>query len=292
MQDSNPPLTTTKGGWRRWLMFAGIGVASCCVLSLLIGAFAPKTTSTSALNATQIVETTAISTVVSATAVPATAIPTTVLATEVPTAIPATAIPTVVPATEIPTEIPATAIPTLAPEPVVLQGKGDSIEDLNNPFGAALYQISGNNCSGYFGVTSLDSDGQQVDLVVNTTEVYNGVRPLDFGEKKTTRLEIKATCAWKITILPLTAMHVLTVPGQLSGTGDDVVMVRGAKADIAQVTGNKSSRYFGVFSYGQSGYDVLVNSTDVYDGKVIIPEGTLALEIKSVGDWNIAISAK
>ena len=209
MQDSNSPLTTTKGGWRRWLMFAGIGVASCCVLSLVIGTFAPNATPTSVANATQIVETTAI--------------------------------PTVVPATEVPTAIPATVIPTVEPEPVVLQGKGDSIEDLNNPFGAALYQISGNKCSGYFGVTSLDSDGQQVDLVVNTTEVYNGVRPLDFGEKKTTRLEIKATCAWKITILPLTAMHVLTVPGQLSGTGDDVVMVRGAKADIAQVTGNKSS---------------------------------------------------
>jgi hypothetical protein len=82
MQESDTIPTPQKSKWRRWLLFAGIGVASCCVLSVIIVQFAPDTPTT-ADNQTSPTATT------EATLVPTT-IPTvvpTVIPTEVPTAI-------------------------------------------------------------------------------------------------------------------------------------------------------------------------------------------------------------
>lgn len=209
------------------------------------------------------------------------------------TAIPFTATPlpptnTPLPPTETP--IPPTSTPP--PDPVVITGSGDSIEDFENPFGAGLYFIEGNQCDRYFGVISYDAMGNQVELLVNTTEPYKGVRPLDFGQKQSTRLEIKSECAWSITIAPLTAIRVLDVPGEIEGTGDDVVLLRGSTPDLAEITGNASGRYFGVYSYGLNSYDVMVNTTEPYSGKVQIEPDTVIFEIKSVDDWNISVTAR
>jgi hypothetical protein len=102
MQESNTIPTSKKSKWRRWLLFAGIGVASCCVLSVIIVQFAPDTPTT-ADNQTSPTATT------EATLVPTT-IPTvvpTVIPTEVPTAIATN--------TQAPTE---TAAPTATDAPV------------------------------------------------------------------------------------------------------------------------------------------------------------------------------
>jgi hypothetical protein len=102
MQESNTIPTPPKSKWRRWLLFAGIGVASCCVLSVIIVQFAPDTP-TAADNQTS----------PTATA-EATLVPTTV-PTAVPTAIP-TEVPTVIPTnTQAPTE---TEAPTATDAPV------------------------------------------------------------------------------------------------------------------------------------------------------------------------------
>lgn len=46
MQESDTIPTPQKSKWRRWLLFAGIGIASCCVLSVIIVQFAPDTPTT------------------------------------------------------------------------------------------------------------------------------------------------------------------------------------------------------------------------------------------------------
>jgi hypothetical protein len=209
-----------------------------------------------------------------------------------PVAAPATVVPstaTSIPPTEtmaLPTE---TAIPI---EPIVLTGKGDSIEDFTRSYGAGLYIIEGNACDRFFAVTSFDSAGNQIDLLVNETKPYSGIRPMDFGDTTTTRLEIKASCAWKITINPLSTIRTFTVPGDVFGTGDDVVLLQGGTPDLADITGNASSRYFGVFSYGKNGYDVLVNTTEPYQGSVMLDSETLILEIKSNDVWNISVKTR
>lgn len=205
-----------------------------------------------------------------------------------PTATPEPPTKTPLPPTETP--IPPTSTP--APDPIVITGSGDSIEDFENPFGAGLYFIEGNQCDRYFGVVSYDAMGNQVELLVNTTAPYKGVRPLDFGQNQSTRLEIKSQCAWSITIAPLAAIRVLDVPGQIEGKGDDVVLLRGGTPDLAEITGNASGRYFGVYSYGRNSYDVMVNTTEPYTGKVRVNADSLIFEIQSVDNWNIIVTAQ
>lgn len=211
------------------------------------------------------------------------------------------ATPVVAPATDVPstaTSIPPTetaVLPTetaVPIEPIVLTGKGDSIEDFTRSYGAGLYTIEGNACDRFFAVTSFDDAGNQIELLVNETQPYTGIRPMDFGDTTTTRLEIKSSCAWKITINPLSTIRIFTVPGDVSGTGDDVVLLQGGTPDLADITGNASSRYFGVFSYGKNGYDVIVNTTEPYQGSVMLDSETLILEVKSNDEWNISVKTR
>ncbi|MCL4257651.1 MAG: hypothetical protein KJZ53_03870, partial [Anaerolineales bacterium] len=60
--------------------------------------------------------------------------------------------------------------------------------------------------------------------------------------------------------------------------------------DLAVIEGNASSRYFGVFSYGND-IDLLVNTTDPYSGTQIIDRSAIVIEVVADGAWSISISA-
>ncbi|MBI3242342.1 MAG: hypothetical protein HYZ49_08625 [Chloroflexi bacterium] len=193
--------------------------------------------------------------------------------------------------TDPPTETP---IPTNTPEPIVLSGNGDSIVDAVNPFGAAIVHITGNAGAHFFAVKNYNESGDSIDLLVNTTDPYDGVRPLDFRDgQATTRFEVTATGDWTIEILPLASMRVLTAPGVFNGKGDDVILVEGGVPDLAKIKGNAGARYFGVRAWSDSGRDSLVNTTDPYEGTQILPRSDfLILEIQAEGEWSIEVTTK
>ena len=129
-------------------------------------------------------------------------------------------------------------------------------------------------------------------MLVNTTDPYDGVRPLDFNNgEHTTRFEVTASDEWRIEALPITSARILTVPGSIEGNGDDVIFVEGATPDLAKIKGNAESRFFAVKSYGKSS-NLLVNTTDPYEGTVIVSGDTVILEIQAAGNWSIEITAK
>ena len=51
---------------------------------------------------------------------------------------------------------------------------GDSAIDFENPFPIGIAHIIGNSASRYFGITSYDNSGETIDLLVNTTDPYEG----------------------------------------------------------------------------------------------------------------------
>lgn len=182
--------------------------------------------------------------------------------------------------------------PTSTPSPIILTGNGDSIVDFENPFNLAIVHITGNASSRHFAVKNYDGNGNYLDLLVNTTDPYDGIRPLDFGNNEhTTRFEVKAVGEWKIEILPLTSARVLNVPGSIEGKGDEVLILRGGKPDLAKIKGNASSRHFAIKAYGNYA-DLLVNTTDPYEGTVIVRSDTVVIEIKAEGNWSIEITSK
>ena len=178
---------------------------------------------------------------------------------------------------------------TPLPEPILLTGSGDDIVDFENPFEFAIVKITGNASSRHFAIINYGSDGTKYDLLVNTTDSYEGIRPLDFyQDQHTTRFEVTATGEWSIEILPIIEARDLTVPGTVDGSGDDVIRLSGKDPDIANITGNAGSRHFAVIGYANF-RDLLVNTTDPYDGRIVIDSDTFILEIIASGEWSITI---
>ena len=161
--------------------------------------------------------------------------------------------------------------------------------DIDRPNDAALIRITGNDAGRFFAVKSYDSDGNSIDLLVNTTDPYDGILPLDFMQDEyTTRLEISAAGAWEIEILPLSSGRVLEGPNSIEGAGSDVIFLSGDSQDLATITGNAAERYFGVQGYN-GGRNTLVNTTDAYEGTVLLHQDTLVLVVSAEGAWEIQI---
>lgn len=206
--------------------------------------------------------------------------------------------PTVAPeavATEPPTPIPELPTETPPPplEPIDLSGSGDSVVDAGKPEGPMIARIKGNAENQYFGVTSLDANNEPLDSLVNTTEAYEGVRPVDFIDGQlVTRFEVKAPGNWEIHLLPLSEADKLNVPGEIKGAGDNVIVLTGGTPDLANIAGNASGVYFGVTGYGGSFPNGLVNEVEPYEGQVLLEPDTAVLVVQATGDWTIAVTGK
>ncbi len=182
--------------------------------------------------------------------------------------------------------------PTKVPAPLIFNGKGDSVVDANNPYPVAIVHITGNAESRFFAVTNYGKDGSQIDLLVNTTEPYDGVRALDFGNNEhTTRFQVQSSGSWTILLSPVSAARQLNVPGTIRGRGDDVLHLTGGKPDLAKITGNASRRFFAVEGYSSS-VDLLVNTTAPYAGTVILNSATMFIVVSAIGDWTIEVTSK
>ncbi|MFR1570273.1 MAG: hypothetical protein ACLSVR_05385 [Christensenellales bacterium] len=179
--------------------------------------------------------------------------------------------------------------PTVAPipDPVTYTGSGDDVIEVA-PFADALYvfEITGNADERYFAVESYDSQDKS-DLLVNTTDKYSGIT-MDTGFD-VAMLQVTATGDWQITQRSLYDMDVLEQGQTYSGTGDRIILVRGS-GKTASITGNAGERYFSIQSYDSQGRgDLLVNTTDKYDGKVILND-PIIFQVSAVGDWSITLN--
>ena len=178
---------------------------------------------------------------------------------------------------------------TPLPEPVLLEGSGDSIVDFDNPFEYGIVRITGNAGGSHFAVINYDSTGNRIDLLVNTTDPYEGVLPLDFAVgEHTTRFEVTARGAWTIEVRPLDDATFMEVPGVIEGAGDAVIVLIGEAPDTAIIVGNPQSRHFAVIGHGDR-RDLLVNTTDPYSGQVLLQPNTVVLSVSAVGAWTIEV---
>ncbi len=215
--------------------------------------------------------------------------------TSTPTEVPPTATPkptntpTPVPPTPTATPVPPTPTATPVPQPLVYTGTGTNVIDIQkpgDPDGVAIVYVRGNAAGRYFGVESYGADGDQIDLLVNTTDPYEGIVLMDIRlDDQTTRLQVTAEGDWYIEVRPLTSARRITLPGTVTGTGDDVFIMDG-DPDLAHVVGNADGRYFGVHAYGDRS-DLLVNTTDPFDGRVIVRRDAALMTVTAIGAWTI-----
>jgi hypothetical protein len=183
-------------------------------------------------------------------------------------------------------------VPEKETDTISFSGSGDSIINIDKPDIPMVVHITGNSSSTYFSVTSYDKEGEYLELLVNTTETYDGIRSLDFlSGELTTRFEIKSTDEWTIEILPVSSVRVLSVPGSIEGKNDEVIKLSGGVPDLATISGNDIGGYFGIFTY--NGFkDLIVNETEPYEGTVMLENDIGYMEIMAEDNWSIEITEK
>jgi len=188
------------------------------------------------------------------------------------------------------TKIP-TSTSTSIPDPIEFRGNGDNILDLDWPYGIAIVQITGNSGSNHFAVKSLDENNETLDLLVNTTDVYDGTKLINLRDGEVVkRFEVSASGEWLITVKPISEIQKVNSPGEIMGIGDDAFALPNS-CDKLEISGNDSSHYFGIVAYsGSEGRTLLVNTTDPYQGTVLCPGQTILIVVTSSLDpWVIKL---
>jgi hypothetical protein len=183
-----------------------------------------------------------------------------------------------------------TATPTPVPEPISVSGSGDDVVDIEKWDGPAIARISYRGGSNFV-VWNYGTDGDKIDLLVNTIGQYDGTRPLDFLDTEhTARFQVESSGEWEIAILPLTEIRIESVPGTFTGNGDEVVYLDGTP-DLLKVNASSAASNFVIWAYGNR-RDLLVNDIAPYDGVVIAGSDTAVLVIEAEGDWSIEVTSK
>lgn len=172
------------------------------------------------------------------------------------------------------------------PDDVVYSGSGDDVLTIEPLDGAYVFYITGNAGANHFAVTSYDSAGNYVDLLVNTTDPYNGL-VVDLTQSATV-LEIKATGDWQITLSSIYNVDIVSAGMTHTGSGDSVFLIAG-DVSVATITGNAGANHFAVKAYGSNDSDLLVNTTDPYEGKVLVKCDPAFFVVDSEGDWSITL---
>jgi len=172
-------------------------------------------------------------------------------------------------------------------------GSGDDILVIEKPKAdlPALLVINGNSASSHFSITSFDENRDRVDLLVNTTDPYSGIVPIDLPVGTNTKmLKITASGSWTVHVYSIGAAPKISTASPKSDEGDNVLWIEG-EAAVASITGNSVSSHFSVEAYDGSGNysKLLVNTTDPYSGKVMLRRGTLLLKITADSRWSVSL---
>ena len=185
----------------------------------------------------------------------------------------------------------ATITNTPEPDPIVFKGKGPQVVDFKKWNGPAVLKVS-NIGGSTFRIRSYNSDGYMVDDLVNVIGSYVGTVPLDFLDyQMSTRLEINSGGTWEISILPLSMIRKISIPGTISGMYDDVFMIVGGAPDLMKAD-YKGQSYFIVHGFDKIGFQNLVSEYGAWSGTVSINSSTSIIEVRSLGEWQFDFTNK
>jgi len=173
--------------------------------------------------------------------------------------------------------------PTPAPppsEPRIFSGTGADVIALDDFVGTYVFVVRGNPDARHFSIWGY---GAGRNLLVNTTMVYDGI--VFNRDQDTSLLEITAHGDWSIEQRSLSEMRTIQTGTTVTGTGDEVLQVL-SHGQTATIEGNAGGRHFSIWGHGNR-RSLLVNTTNVYSGRVMLRNSYTILEISAVGDWSI-----
>lgn len=169
-------------------------------------------------------------------------------------------------------------------EEITYTGSGDDVITLENPGYPVIMDITYSGESNFI-VHSVDSYGEDVDLLVNTVGSYSGTVTDYTDYSDVTMLSVNSSGEWSITVKPMDSMLEL-VNGQ-SYTGDGVYYIETDELTTLTITNSGESNFI-VRGIGISDTDLLVNDIGDYSGTVIWTEPWSFLIVLSEGTWTVS----
>lgn len=185
-----------------------------------------------------------------------------------------------------------TNTPTPKPEPISISGDTDSVVDVDKWEGPAIARITYSG-RGNFSIINYGPNNTRYNLLVNTIGDYSGTVAIDFIDgENTRRFEVSAGGPWEIEILPLSEARRERIPGTISGSGDDVIILVGSNPDMMIVDGSQARSNFAIWAYGNR-RNLALNVIAPYEGTVLLERDTAILEIsEGGGQWSIEITTQ
>ncbi len=167
---------------------------------------------------------------------------------------------------------------------VTVTGSGDDVVDIPCAGMPCIIEIS-HSGSHNFAVWSVDSSGDNVDLLVNEIGSYSGTVTTYTDYDDAAMLAITAGGSWSVTFKPMSAMEEAT--NGSSFTGDNVVLINADELTKVSFTHSGSSN-FAVWGIGMTDVDLLVNEIGSYDGTVIWSQPQSFLIVNADGTWTVS----
>ena len=153
-------------------------------------------------------------------------------------------------------------------------------------FGMWVLYVKGNSTDNYFAVKGWDANDNGTELFVNTTSPYEGIT-VDLTQT-TTQLEITASGEWTVEIRSVFSCDSIDSTAPYTGSGDSFLLIVG-EPKTAHIQGNNEENFFAVKTYGLTDTELLVNTTDPYDGTVKCKGEPLMMEIIADGSWSVEL---
>lgn len=179
-----------------------------------------------------------------------------------------------------------TSTPTPKPKPILIEGSGDDVVEVDKWDGPAIVDIVSKS-DGHFSVKSYSENGEDLDLLVNRIGPYIGKVTMDLmviGNTQTSLLEINSRGDWSISIYPIDRKYInqMDAPGYYENNTDDVVFVDGTSRTA---TFTCMDGHFAVWGISERS-DLLINEIAPYEGKVMIPDGLFLLIVSAESNWS------
>ena len=183
-------------------------------------------------------------------------------------------------------------------DPIVIEGIGNATVAVSVPNDAAALADITHDGSANFVVWSVNDQGTELPLLVNSIGVYEGRRSLNTqwheinGFRPMRNMRVVADGNWTITVRPASAAQALS-SGTIAGEGDDVIRFAGS-SDILEWTYANGPNLYITASTASGSYPttspILVDSLGQPAGSVAIPSGTVLFDLDaSGGSWTLSL---
>ena len=213
----------------------------------------------------------------------------TAIATPRPTGVSGSAVPE---ATIAPQPPEASEPPIEAFQPFTFEGKGKKVKEFTIPVGAAAIAEITHNGKSNFIVNTVDASGDQVDGLVNEIGKYDGTVLIEPSEEHhPVAFEVDADGEWSTVVKPVDEAKIWDLSGTLAATGDSVYRVLPPSDGLItlELTYDGDSNFI-VRTYSDDGLDDIVNEIGVFEGEVLLPNGTFLLEVTGHGgSWTATL---